>query len=324
MAWQSPLVKVPAVDGHSSHGGSSSPPLFFEQLSCQLSVRQPPERSLEPLSVARHERSPRSAHTRTSNAAFAHVADRQRFLHLKDESVRPFASWSREPHSSPEGACESANRGRALRAPPISWHPPDQMATNGVLLVTGGARGIGAAVSRLAGRRGYQVAVNYRTRASAADAVVREIEELGGRAVAIGADVSRETEVERLFKETERHLGPLTGVVSNAGITGRASRIDEVDAETLQRVLDVNIALRARSGATSFNTMGWPRGRYRPRLLGGRNARQPQRMGLVCRVQSRRGHAHSRTRPGGGARRHSRQRGCTRTCRHRDARQLRN
>ena len=137
------------------------------------------------------------------------------------------------------------------------------MATNGVLLVTGGARGIGAAVSRLAGRRGYQVAVNYRTRASAADAVVREIEELGGRAVAIGADVSRETEVERLFKETERHLGPLTGVVSNAGITGRASRIDEVDAETLQRVLDVNILgalLCARAAVRRLSTRWGGRG----------------------------------------------------------------
>jgi NAD(P)-dependent dehydrogenase (short-subunit alcohol dehydrogenase family) len=131
------------------------------------------------------------------------------------------------------------------------------MATDRVLLVTGGARGIGAAVSRLAGRRGYRVAVNYRTQAAAADAVVSEIERMGGHAVAIGADVSSETEVEQLFEETERRLGPLTGVVSNAGISGRASRLDEVEPETLRTVLDVNVLgvlLCARAAVRRLST----------------------------------------------------------------------
>ncbi len=110
-----------------------------------------------------------------------------------------------------------------------------------VLLVTGGGRGIGAATCRRAASRGYSVAVNYLGNAAAADAVVGEIERAGGRAVAIRADVSREAEIEHLFAETEARLGPLTHLVNNAAITGRAGRLDEVPTETLEAVFDLNI-----------------------------------------------------------------------------------
>ena len=110
-----------------------------------------------------------------------------------------------------------------------------------VLLVTGGGRGIGAATCRLAARRGYSVAVNYLGNTEAAETLAAEITRAGGRAVAIRADVSRAAEVERLFTETERQLGPLTHLVNNAAMTGRASRLDEVSTETLEAVFDLNI-----------------------------------------------------------------------------------
>jgi NAD(P)-dependent dehydrogenase (short-subunit alcohol dehydrogenase family) len=110
-----------------------------------------------------------------------------------------------------------------------------------VLLVTGGSRGIGAATCRLAARRGYAVAVNYRDRPDAAAAVVSEITAAGGRAVAIQADVTREEDVLRLFAETEQRLGRLTDLVNNAGITGRAGRLDEASTATLSAVFDLNI-----------------------------------------------------------------------------------
>lgn len=126
-----------------------------------------------------------------------------------------------------------------------------------VLLVTGGGRGIGAAICRLAARSGYAVAVNYLGNEKAAHAVVAEIEREGGRAAAIAADVAKEAEVERLFAETERRLGPLTHLVNNAGMTGRAGRLDQVPTRTLEAVFDLNILgafLCARAAAKRLST----------------------------------------------------------------------
>jgi NAD(P)-dependent dehydrogenase (short-subunit alcohol dehydrogenase family) len=109
------------------------------------------------------------------------------------------------------------------------------------LLVTGGGRGIGAATARLAAARGWAVGVNYRSDRAAAEGVVTEIARAGGRAVALGADVSSEPEVARLFDEAERALGPLAGLVNNAGILERQARVEEIDAARLSRVFAVNV-----------------------------------------------------------------------------------
>ncbi|HLI10455.1 MAG TPA: SDR family oxidoreductase [Alphaproteobacteria bacterium] len=111
----------------------------------------------------------------------------------------------------------------------------------GALVVTGGSRGIGAATARLAGTRGYAVCVNYRGNGTAAEAVVRDITEKGGRAVAVRGDVANEAEVARLFDETEKALGPIGGLVNNAGLTGPISRITDVSLATLREVFDINI-----------------------------------------------------------------------------------
>ena len=110
-----------------------------------------------------------------------------------------------------------------------------------VLLVSGGGRGIGAATCRLAGARGYRVAVNYRRDAGSAQKVVSSIENAGGSGVALQADVTEPDEVERLFGEAEARLGRVTHFVNNAGITGPASRLDEASTETLRFVLDLNV-----------------------------------------------------------------------------------
>lgn len=110
-----------------------------------------------------------------------------------------------------------------------------------VLLVTGGSRGIGAAIARQAGAAGYAVAVNYRNDAAAAEQVVQDIVAAGGRAVAIQADVAREAEIAVLFAETERQLGRLTHLVNNAGITGPAGRLEDVTSETVRSVVDLNV-----------------------------------------------------------------------------------
>jgi NAD(P)-dependent dehydrogenase (short-subunit alcohol dehydrogenase family) len=117
----------------------------------------------------------------------------------------------------------------------------DEKALRGTLIVTGAGRGIGAAVAKLAGARGYPVAVNFAQDARSAEDVVRHIASSGGRAMAIQADISRQEEVLRLFETAEHKLGPLAGLVNNAGITGGFARVETVTSATLTQVFAVNV-----------------------------------------------------------------------------------
>ena len=110
-----------------------------------------------------------------------------------------------------------------------------------VLLVTGGSRGIGAAVCRLASEAGWCIALNYRADAKAAGAVVDEIDATGGRAHAFEGDVSDPLGIERLFEAVEATLGAPVGLVNNAGMTGGIGPFTDLGVETLRRVLDVNV-----------------------------------------------------------------------------------
>ncbi|MGB3441788.1 MAG: SDR family oxidoreductase [Actinophytocola sp.] len=110
-----------------------------------------------------------------------------------------------------------------------------------VVIVTGGSRGIGAAVARLLARSGHDVAIGYANDHDAARAVVADVEAAGAQALAVPGDIADETDVRRLFDKAAS-LGDLTGVVCNAGITGNTpGRLDEQDAATVRRVLDVNV-----------------------------------------------------------------------------------
>ena len=113
--------------------------------------------------------------------------------------------------------------------------------TDGAVIVTGGSRGIGAAVCRTLGAAGRAVAVNYARDAAAADAVCRDIEAAGGRAVAIQGDMALEADVITLFHEAVQSLGPIGGLVNNAGITGPITRVDALTEATLHRVFDLNV-----------------------------------------------------------------------------------
>jgi NAD(P)-dependent dehydrogenase (short-subunit alcohol dehydrogenase family) len=130
-------------------------------------------------------------------------------------------------------------------------------SSNGTLIVTGGSRGIGAAIAKLASERGFSVAVNCATSAAEAVAVVQAIVSAGGHACAIQADIAREEEVIRLFKTAEHELGPIKGLVNNAAITGGFSRVESVSAETLAQVMAVNVTgsiLCAREAVRRMST----------------------------------------------------------------------
>jgi NAD(P)-dependent dehydrogenase (short-subunit alcohol dehydrogenase family) len=126
-----------------------------------------------------------------------------------------------------------------------------------VLIVTGASRGIGAATARLAAARGYAVGVNYRRQRAEADDVVQHIERSGGRAIAIHADVAIEADVMRLFETVDRELGPLAGLVNNAAVVDRQSRLADISAARLARIFATNITgsfLCAREAVKRMST----------------------------------------------------------------------
>jgi NAD(P)-dependent dehydrogenase (short-subunit alcohol dehydrogenase family) len=110
-----------------------------------------------------------------------------------------------------------------------------------VLIVTGGSRGIGAATARLAAERGYAVCVNYRQDHAAAINVLNGIHSMGGRAVAVRADVGAEADVVRLFDEAMSLGSPLAGLVNNAGILETQMRVADMTAGRLERILRTNV-----------------------------------------------------------------------------------
>ncbi|HEY5000119.1 MAG TPA: SDR family oxidoreductase [Usitatibacter sp.] len=127
----------------------------------------------------------------------------------------------------------------------------------GVMIVTGGGRGIGAATARLAAARGYAVCVNYLKQREAADAVVAEIANAGGRAIAVAGDVAKEADVIRLFDESHAMLGALAALVNNAGVLERQTRLDDMEAARFERVFATNITgafLCAREAVRRMST----------------------------------------------------------------------
>jgi NAD(P)-dependent dehydrogenase (short-subunit alcohol dehydrogenase family) len=131
------------------------------------------------------------------------------------------------------------------------------------LLVTGGSRGIGAAVARMAAGRGWRVAVNYAENEAAANALVRSIAGAGGEAIAVKGDVGAEADVVRMFEVVDRAFGTLDALVNNAGVVARKGRVEEMDAARLERMMRVNVIgsfLCAREAVRRMSTRRGGRG----------------------------------------------------------------
>lgn len=110
----------------------------------------------------------------------------------------------------------------------------------GVLLITGGASGIGAETARRAAKRGYKVAINYRSRDAQAIGLAADIAAQDGEAIALPGDMANEADIVRLFTETERAFGRVTHLVNSAGIS-RQMRVDEYDAKALAGLFATNV-----------------------------------------------------------------------------------
>ncbi|CAN7324366.1 SDR family oxidoreductase [Rhizobium sp. LjRoot30] len=131
------------------------------------------------------------------------------------------------------------------------------MTDKPVLLVTGGSRGIGAAVCVLAAQKGWAVAVNYVSNQSAADAVVAEIRAAGGEAIAVKGDVGVAADIDAMFVAVDKHFGRIDGLVNNAGVIDLSQRVDEMSVERLERMMRINVIgsmLTAREAIRRMST----------------------------------------------------------------------
>lgn len=131
------------------------------------------------------------------------------------------------------------------------------------MVITGGSRGIGAVTALLAANAGYAVCIGYFHGREPAEAIAADIRQDGGTVMTAQVDVSREEDVERLFREVDEELGPVTALVNNAGILELQSRVEEMDAARLERVFSTNVAgsfLCAREAVRRMSTARGGRG----------------------------------------------------------------
>lgn len=110
-----------------------------------------------------------------------------------------------------------------------------------VLLITGGSRGIGAATAVLAAQAGWSVAVNYASNQAAGEHVVQAIRSAGGEAIAVQGDVADEAQILRLFATVDQQLGPVSGLVNNAGVVDVTARVEDMSWQRMERMMRINV-----------------------------------------------------------------------------------
>ena len=129
-----------------------------------------------------------------------------------------------------------------------------------IAVITGGARGIGAATAQLLAADGYDVAINYRSRQSAAEAVAAAVLGHGVRALTVQGDVAKESDVLRLFETVEEELGRPTALVNNAGIVGPSGRVEDMEAGDLRALFELNVVASIVCAREAVRRMSTRRG----------------------------------------------------------------
>jgi NAD(P)-dependent dehydrogenase (short-subunit alcohol dehydrogenase family) len=151
------------------------------------------------------------------------------------------------PSSNPDPSPTQAQTTRTAAPAAAPTSPPRPAGgLSGTVLVTGGSRGIGASVARLAAEQGADVLINYTRDAAAAQAVAAQVRGLGQRALVVQADVGDETQVLHVFAQLDAAvaagtLSPLSALVNNAGVVDQPARVDEMDGARLRRMFNINV-----------------------------------------------------------------------------------
>lgn len=133
------------------------------------------------------------------------------------------------------------------------------MTNRPILLVTGGSRGIGAAVCRKAAAQGYDLLVNYRSDKAAAEAVATDCRTLGAKAEIVQGDTADEGGIAAIFAAADL-LGPLYGLVNNAGVVDVTARVEEFDRARLDRMFAVNVIGKIRCATEAVKRMSTKHG----------------------------------------------------------------
>ena len=129
-----------------------------------------------------------------------------------------------------------------------------------IAIITGGGRGIGAAVSRLAARDGYDVCVNYARDPASAAEVVKACQALGRRGIAVKADIAKPEDVEAMFQVCDEQLGPVSLLVNNAGVVGTATTVAELPDAALRETFEVNVYGSIHCARAAIRRMSTARG----------------------------------------------------------------
>ena len=177
----------------------------------------------------------------------------------------------------------------------------------GVLLITGGASGIGAETARRAAKRGYKVAINYRSRDAQAMGVAADIAAQDGEAIALPGDMASEADIVRLFNETERAFGR-SPIWSTAPASAAQMRVEDYDAAALANLFAINVdrpdAVLPRGGQAHVDQARRQGRRDRQRLVDGGDLGRPAGLVGLCRDQGRGRCLHQGLRPRGRGRGH--------------------
>ena len=166
----------------------------------------------------------------------------------------------------------------------------------GLIVVTGGSRGIGAAIARSFAQAGHPVLITFSTNQQAANAFVQDQQREGFCVHSIPSDLADEGGVLRIFEAADKLALPLAGLVNNAGVTGGFARLVDLNDDVLRRVLAVNVAgpfLCAREAVRRMSNSVWrPRRKYRQCLIHRGKARRSWRVDPLCCEQGRPRYAH--------------------------------